>query len=239
MFSKSAQIYDAIYHWKDYAGEAEALHALIQQHKRSPGNALLDVACGTGGHIPFLRQRYTIEGLDLSEEMLAVARQKHPGVVFHQGDMVDFDLGHLFDVVVCLFNSISYVQTVARLQRTLQTLSRHVRPGGLVIVEPFFDLETYRQKIAPGKVFANLGGDADCKVARMIVSQVEHGLAVWEMNFLVGTSAGIEYFVERHEMALFSHTDYAAAFQAAGLDVIHVPVDQIEQGWYLGSQPLA
>ena len=89
-YSTSAQFYDAIYQWKDYAGEAEKLHALIEQEKRSPGNALLDVACGTGAHIPFLREHYTIEGVDISPDMLEVARQRHPGIVFHQGDMTDF-----------------------------------------------------------------------------------------------------------------------------------------------------
>jgi ubiquinone/menaquinone biosynthesis C-methylase UbiE len=72
--------YDAIYDalGKDYGREAARIHALIQEHKRSAGNALLDVACGTGGHIGHLRQHYTVEGLDLEGAMLGIARRKHP-----------------------------------------------------------------------------------------------------------------------------------------------------------------
>ena len=55
MFSKTAHLYDAIYSAKDYAGEAQRLKAFIAEYKRSPGNSMLDVACGTGGHIPYLR----------------------------------------------------------------------------------------------------------------------------------------------------------------------------------------
>lgn len=76
MFIKSEAFYDAIYGtMKDYAREAQLVHELIQQHKQSPGNALLDVACGTGRHISYLREHYAVEGLDLDEQMLEIARR--------------------------------------------------------------------------------------------------------------------------------------------------------------------
>ncbi len=240
VFTKSARIYDAIYYWKNYAGEAQGIHALIQQHKRSPGNALLDVACGTGAHTQHLSAHYAIEGLDFSEEMLAVARHRNPGIVFHQGDMVSFDLGRRFDVVICLFNAIAHVKTATRLRQTLQTFARHIAPGGLVIVEPFFDAEGLQRNFPSGKVFANLAEQADVRVARMLRSSVEQEerLAIWEMHYLVGTSEGIEHFDERHELALFSPDEYLAAFQAAGLEATHAPVELLDRGVYLGVQPL-
>src|SRR5437879_4646051 len=96
VFTKSEAIYDAVYSWKDYEREALRLRDLIASHKRSPGNALLDVACGTGGHIPHLRQTFGIEGVDLDPGMLEVARARHQKIPFHHGDMVDFDLGRSF-----------------------------------------------------------------------------------------------------------------------------------------------
>ena len=65
MFTKSEAFYDAIYSWKNYQREASRLRELIAVHKRSPGQALLDVACGTGSHIPYLREDFDVEGLDL------------------------------------------------------------------------------------------------------------------------------------------------------------------------------
>src|SRR4030095_7263880 len=111
MFTKSAQFYDALYHFKDYAAAAEQLHALIQE--TCPGaSTLLDVACGTGKHLEYLRAYYRVEGLDLNAQLLEVARKRCPGVLFHQGNMVDFNLDRSFDVVTCLFSSIGYVKTV-------------------------------------------------------------------------------------------------------------------------------
>src|SRR5260370_717463 len=97
MYRQLASYYDEIYHFKDYQKEAQKIETLIQQHKKSPGDHLLDVACGTGNHIAYLKQRYNVEGLDFSSEMLRIARKKHPDVVFHQGDMTRFKLNTRFD----------------------------------------------------------------------------------------------------------------------------------------------
>jgi predicted TPR repeat methyltransferase len=59
MFSHTAQYYDAIYlSMKDYSAEADQLTAFIRTYRRSIGNRLLDVACGTGLHFSYLKQQY-------------------------------------------------------------------------------------------------------------------------------------------------------------------------------------
>src|SRR5437870_1126498 len=144
MFTKSARIYDALYAWKDYDIEAQRLRDTIQGRGLSDGATLLDVACGTGAHIAHLKQYYRVEGLDLDPELLAIARERNPEIVFHEGDMVDFKLDHRFDVVTCLFSSIGYVKTVPRLNQTLANLARHTAPGGLVLVEPWLMRDVYQ-----------------------------------------------------------------------------------------------
>ena len=101
MFTGSADWYDTIYETlgKDYGEEAEAVHRLVERHKRSEGNALLDVACGTGRHLGFLRDRYEVSGLDLDPKMVEIAGRRLPGVPLHRADMLDFDLDRRFDVV--------------------------------------------------------------------------------------------------------------------------------------------
>jgi 2-polyprenyl-3-methyl-5-hydroxy-6-metoxy-1,4-benzoquinol methylase len=60
---------------KDQGAEADTLTAIIHQYRRSIGNRLLDVACGTGLHISYLKQHFQVQGLDLDEQLRAIARQ--------------------------------------------------------------------------------------------------------------------------------------------------------------------
>ncbi|HLH63138.1 MAG TPA: class I SAM-dependent methyltransferase [Ktedonobacteraceae bacterium] len=233
MFTKSEAIYDAIYSaMKDYANEAEQIHALIQQYKQSSGNRLLDVACGTGGHIPFLRQHYSVEGLDLDEQMLAIARQRNPGLTFHHADMVDFGLDHQFDAIICMFSSIGYVKTVPKLYQAVQTMRHHLLAGGVVIIEPWLTPQTF----IPGYIGAVFVNQPDLKIARMNTTEVKDGISVMDFHYLVATPQGIEHFTERHEMGLFSHKDYMGAFQASDLDVVYddAPDKLTGRGLYIG-----
>ena len=103
MFRHTAHVYDLLYEssGKDYAAEAHALHTLIQQ--RAPGAAsLLDVACGTGGHLVHLRRWYDVVGVDIDPGMLDEARRRLPGVTFVQGDMRTFRVDRTFDAVYVL-----------------------------------------------------------------------------------------------------------------------------------------
>jgi SAM-dependent methyltransferase len=138
MFKHSAQLYDQIYAFKDYRAEAETLADLIRRDLRSGGRRLLDVACGTGLHLQYLKAGFDVEGLDLDGELLEIARHRLPGVPLHQGDMIDFDLGREFDVITCLFSSIGYVRTLDNLYKAIGTMADHLLPGGLLLIEPWF-----------------------------------------------------------------------------------------------------
>jgi SAM-dependent methyltransferase len=233
MYARSAAIYDAIYQAmnKDYAGETRKLEAFVQRHKRSEGNALLDAGCGTGGHIAYLQDVFAVEGLDSSAEMLVEAQAKYPGVRFRRADMADFHLGRKFDVITCLFSAIGYVQTLPRLSQAMSTFERHLLPGGVVLVEPWFGpgaLDT-------GKVHAVFVDEPELKIARMNVNRIEGRLSYLDFHYLVGTPGGVENFRETHALGLFTEDEYRQAFRDAGLQVIHDEVGLDGRGIYIGT----
>ena len=231
MFTRSAAIYDVIHRQRfDFAVAATKVHTLIEQHKRSAGNTLLDVACGTGAYLMHLRTRYTVEGVDLDPGMLAVARQKLPDVPLHQADLVGFDLGRRFDAVLCLGSSIGYAATVNRLRQAMVTLTRHTVPGGVVIVEPWFGPEVWED----GRLTADLVDEPTLKIARVLVSGREGSVSTLDITYLVGRPEGVETFTEHHRLGLFTPKEYLAAFREAGLEVMHDAHGLLGRGLYVG-----
>jgi SAM-dependent methyltransferase len=100
------QDYDA---WYDtprgrWVGETEI--ALLRRHlDLRPGQQVLDVGCGTGWFTRRLAQAgYTVTGLDIDTDMLAVAREKEPrDITWQQGDATRLPFAdHSFDHVVAL-----------------------------------------------------------------------------------------------------------------------------------------
>ena len=229
MFTKSAQFYDALFDFKDYGSTASRVHDLIQQ-LNPMATSLLDVACGTGRHIEYLRAYYRVEGLDISSEMLLNARKRCPEVLFHQADMLHFALGRTFDVVTCLLSSIGYVKTVEDLHLVVSRMVAHLEPGGILIVEPWLSPDTFWTD----RLTANFVDQPNLKVARMYISRLESRSSVFDIAYLVGTPNGIQYFTERQELGLFTHQEYLAAYQDAGLEASYDPKGLSGYGTYVG-----
>jgi ubiquinone/menaquinone biosynthesis C-methylase UbiE len=236
MLSGSEKYYDDIYSsmGKDYAAEAGKLHECIQKYKSTQEKALLDVACGTGTHAGLLSQYYHVEGTDLNRDMLKVARKKHPGIRFTQGDMRTFELDRQFDVVTCLFSAIGYMKTKADLGKAIRNMKRHLREGGVLLVEPWFSPEQWN----PGRVSFNQVDKPDLKIVRMNHAGRRGRISLLAFQYLIGTSKGIEHIEEHHEFGLFTHDEYMDAFRKAGLNVIHDPEGDDGRGLYIGTHPV-
>ena len=236
MYTGSEQYYDDLYATigKDYAEETEKLHGFIQKHKNTDGNTLLDVACGTGRHAGYLSQYYQVEGIDLNPNMLKVARKKHPDIRFAQGDMRNFSLHRQFDVITSLFSAIGYMTTKIDLARAFKNMSRHLVPGGVLIVEPWFTPEQWHL----GRVTATQVDKSDRKIVRMSHSRKKGRVSIIHFEYLIGTPKGIDHIVEQLDLGLFSHAEYMEALKKAGLNITHDPEGIYGRGLYIGTKPM-
>jgi SAM-dependent methyltransferase len=228
VFSRSARIYDAVYSYKDYAAEVDRFHGVIQE--RSPGAAtLLDIACGTGKHLEGFRRWYAVEGVDLDEGLLDVARERLPDVPLHVADMCSFALARKFDAVTCLFSAIGYTGTVDRLGQAITAMAAHLNPAGVLLVEPWHTPEAWQV----GRLELRTVDEPDLKIARMTQLGLEGRLGVLGFVYLVGRPQGIETFTEQHEIALFTDAEYREAFDNAGLVVERDEEGLIGRGLYI------
>lgn len=117
---------------------------------------VLDVACGTGDMVvELMKQGCTVTGVDISEEMLSIARQKAPRATYMlaNAEHLPFE-DNSFDAVTCAFG----VRNFVHLERGLGEMLRVLKPyGAMVILElstpdsrlirPFYNF--YTRKIIP------------------------------------------------------------------------------------------
>lgn len=219
----AAQLYDLIHlGWgKDYAAESDELTALIDS--RAPdARTLLDVACGTGGHLAHLRRRFEVTGVDLDEGMLAVARSTVPEATLVEADMRTLSLGRTFDAVVCLFSSVGYLTSTAELDQAVSAMASHLAPGGVLVVDGWIRPDAWTD----GSTFSDVASVGSTQVVRVSRSVREGRTTILEMAYLVATPDGIEHHDERHELTLFDDDAYRGAFRRAGLepDVVASPM---------------
>lgn len=232
-YTRAAVLYDAVYGHKAYADEAAMLRALVER-ERPAARTLLEVGCGTGGHLVHLREHFACEGVDLSPAMLDVARAKLPGIELGLADMRDFALPRRFDVVASLFSVIGYVRSVEELEAATATMAKHLEPGGVLVVEPWFTPAQWR----PGANIHALHVDRDdLKVSRMTVSGQRGRFAITPMHHLVATLEGVEHFVETHELFLAEADECRAALAKAGLEHVRYEPDVFVRGAWIGRAP--
>jgi SAM-dependent methyltransferase len=231
MFTPSAALYDAIYGaFKDYQSEAARVATLLQQ--RSPAaSSVLDVGCGTGEHARHLRRSHglRVDGLDLDEEMLVIARKKVPEARFCRGDMAAFRLDTRFDVVLCLFSSIGYLLTSERVVAALGCFRDHLAPGGLVVVEPWFAPGVLR--LGPGEV--REAQTSEGRVVRSSHVEVEGRISRVTFDYRVESGGETREFRELHELGLFTEAEMLAAFRDAGLTAEVDPVGLTGRGLFI------
>jgi len=232
MFTETAPFYDAIYSFKDYRAESQQVAALIRR-SRPEARRVLDVACGTGEHARWLVDDwgFLVEGIDLDTGLLALARQKVPTGRFERADMEAFTLDHQFDAVVCLFSAIAYLVTIERVANAIECFRRHVEPGGLLLVEPWFAPGV----IDPARVSRLRAELPQGHVER--VSQIEVAGRVSRIHFRykITTDAGSWETSEIHELGLFTVDEMQMAFKRAGLTAAFEPSGLAGRGLWVAT----
>ena len=193
---------------------------------------LLDVACGTGLHIEHLIRNFHVEGLDICPELLEVAGERLPDVTFYLGDMTNFDLGKQYDIVTCLFSSIGYVKTLNKLKKAVHSMAAHLRPQGVLAIEPWFTPKDYH----PNTVHALYIDEPELKIARIYTSFVRDKVSVFDLHHLVGTPERTEHLVEHHELGLFEIEEMIFVMEDAGLVVKYDAYGLTGRGLYIGKR---
>jgi ubiquinone/menaquinone biosynthesis C-methylase UbiE len=236
------EVYDLVMRGrgKDYRAEAAEVAEVVRRFVPD-AKSLLDVACGTGLHLRFLADFFDrAEGLDASAGMLVLAKARVPAIELSQGDMRDFDLHAEFDAITCMF-AIPHLDSAAELETAIACFARHLAPGGVVVVEPWFAPDEF----LPGYVASDSVRDGARAIHRVSHS-TRHEDRDDRMRMVVhyvdaDPEHGIRHATETVGMTLFTHEQYETAFAKAGCVAQYLPGSRfgrgLERGLWVARRP--
>jgi SAM-dependent methyltransferase len=170
-----ARFYDAT----DDSADERAAHTRGLVRRHHPGaRTVLELACGTGALLERLRDDYEVTGVDLSEEMLAVAGRKVPGVRLFRADMTRVSLGETFDVVLCVFDSLNHLLSFAEWEAAFDRAREHLAEGGIFV----FDVNTEAKlaRFAAERTLAEWFDGANLLVMKVL--REREGLYLWHLR---------------------------------------------------------
>lgn len=229
------EIYDLLMRnrGKDYATQAAEVVRMVRSGQPDAAS-LLDVACGTGLHLRHFATRFDhVVGLDQSEDMLNFARMRIPGLAVRCADMWRFEAGASFDAITCMF-ATPHLPSAAELDSMVDCFARHLAPGGVMVIEPWFTPE----KFISGYVATDIINDGDRRVVRVshsVRSADHHHQARMVVHYVeVAPELGIQHSTETFGMTMFTREAFEAAFARAGCVAEYLPPgDVFEWGLWI------
>ena len=128
--------YDEIMEMIEYDGWVQLVKKYL-----TPSSRLLDLACGSGTlAISLANDGYDVSGLDLSKEIINVAKEKmitnHAKINFDVADMTNFNYENKFDVITCFFDSVNFL-TKDEVRRMMDSVYNNLNDGGYFIFDLF------------------------------------------------------------------------------------------------------
>ncbi len=218
-YSGLARIYDYLVAGVDFEGWIDYIEALLGRFGLEAAS-VCDIACGTGNTaFPFARRGYKTTGVDISGEMLALARLKAKAqnldVAFIEQDMRALALPAQADLITCFHDGLNYLPDIKEISQTFKGVYDNLRPGGAFI----FDLN---------RVTWLSGSDTGPMVLEeedltlIWQSGYERESEIWTIKLTAFVRDGDVYhkFTETHREKAYHQTEIALKLSAAGFHIL-------------------
>ena len=180
---------------------------------------LSDVACGTGMRIAYFQKYFSCTGVDLSQQMLEMARLRLKNVKLQKADMLDLNLGKTFDAITCLFGSISYAKTLPGLKKVIEGFYRHLKFGGILEIDSWYNKSQWK----PGTVKIGIYDAKNTKLIRASYNDINGKIAIFNEHYLLAEkNKGIKHYSSSQEFGLFSRAEMIKVLKASNFNSITI-----------------
>ena len=211
-YERLSQVYDA--GWGDFSIQYVNLINELLDERGLVQAKILDIACGTGILAIELAQcGHVVHGIDISPEMISVAKTKSIGLSnlsFDIQDMVRFNVDGNFDLVTCTFDSINYILKLGDLRDTLFRVTSVLYESGLFI----FDSNTKHLYLSHSDQTQKRELNGQSFIEHCSYDSIRNKAAI-VFSFSNGT-------YEIHKQRPYNYDELDPLLRRAGLNVIHL-----------------
>ena len=218
LYSSLAPLYKFIY---DRHFDYEDQFSTVKEVVPNGTGSVLEVGCGTGQLLALLEDEYDrVVGVELNEEMAALAENEVSTADVIVGDMKTVDIGMCFDAIIMLGRVFPHARTDEDGTELLRNCSAHLHPGGVIVFNTF-----------------DVRGLEDGHVSEEIFSSFDYCVTRTTKGFITDLEAGQWDFVAEYEitdresgetvftketMQLRAHapTDLESYFDAVGFEKV-------------------
>lgn len=213
-----ASVYDVLMQDVDYPKRTEYLLEIFNRYDRKP-TLLLDLACGTGAFSEeLLKQGIDVIGVDASEEMLNIARERLPECLLLNQKAEELDLYGTVDGAVCLMDSLNHITDYDDFCKAIERTALFLEKDRLFV----FDVNTeYKHKnILGNNNFVMEGNGVFCtwqnETDQNVVTEIM-------LDFFIEQEAG-EYlrFSEDFCERAYTKPQIETALNKAGLEIVAI-----------------
>jgi ubiquinone/menaquinone biosynthesis C-methylase UbiE len=200
---------------EDEIEETELYSKAIKKNAKIEAKTLLHLACGAGINDYTFKKYFKVTGIDISENMLSLAKDLNPEIEYIHGDMRTIELEKKFDAVA-IPDSIDYMKTKKDLKKVIRTANRHLNPGGvlLIVAHP---KESFKENnfVYTGKkgnievtIFENnyIRKNNDCIYEATII-------------YLIRNKEELETYIDIHTLGLFDKKTWHSILKAKGFKI--------------------
>ncbi len=217
-YSQLAWIEPIIAPPQDYAQETKLFIKTIRKNSNIEPRTLLHLGCGAGGNDHTFKKYFAVTGVDISKDMLQIAKKHNPEVTYYHQDMRLLNLDACFDAVA-IPDSIGYMTTAKELRKVVLLAQRHLKPGGVLLIvgQP---KEDFREN---NFLYTGKKGDREITVfENNHIRDPQASTYEATIIYLVRKKGKLEMYSECHILGLFKKETWFSIFKDCGLKVREV-----------------
>ena len=216
-FSSSAEYYDIVLRKKEFELNAKFIEKLLKKYNKKN---ILELGCGTGLYLFPLKAGFNIEGLDISKEMLKVAKKNKTKIKLYEKDMSSFKINKKYDSILCLNSSLILLPNMKLIEKTIKNVYNHLSKEGLFLI----DLPNHVKEI---KEENNSQIKKRYKIPKgsleIIFNDYKKGdkwISVWNGVFKKGSNS--KKFEEHYEELIYSSKELEKYLEKIGFEIVDV-----------------